>query len=132
MKLDHGFEIFVLDSSEILENIYKSVNDTDDYVVEPAERLDKCSLQNAIDVYIDNKLFCLAHIGLRKHKDALQLCQSLNATLPLPQNVKEHYRLIESFKRLEIDEKMDDFSTKIILDVRRLPRTGKVSLTFFL
>ena len=86
-----------------------------------------CSLKNAIEVNIDGKLFCLAHLGQNKHKDALQLCHSLNATLPLPTSIKEHNHFIESFKRLEINEKMNDFSTKIVLDVRRHTE-GKVSL----
>ena len=76
---------------------------------------------------IDGKLFCLAHFGQRKHKDALELCQSLNATLPLPTSITEHNHFIESFKRLRINEKMNDFSTKIVLDVRRLTK-GKASL----
>ena len=84
----------------------------------------------AIDVNIDGKLFCLAHMGQAKHKDALQLCQNLNASLPLPRNLKEHRQFIESFKRLGIEKKMKDVSTKIVLDVRRLPKKGKV--TFFL
>ena len=87
-----------------------------------------CSLKNAIDVNIDGKLFCLAHIGQAKHKDALQLCRSLNATLPLPKSNTEYHHFIGSFKRLEIDEKLNDFSTKIVLDVKRLSNKGRVTL----
>ena len=114
-----------------MEEIYKSVN------VKAPERSkvlyqpDVCSLKNAIDVNIDGKLFCLAHIGQRKHKDALQLCHSLNATLPLPKSFRENYHLIESFKRLGIDKKMKDFSTKIVLDVQRLSNKDRVILAFY-
>ena len=111
-----------------MDKIYKRVDQTDDIVVEPAERLKACSLENAIDVNIDGKLFCLAHIGRTKHKEALQSCQSLSATLPLPQSLKEHNHFIESFKRLGIHEKMKDFSTKVVLDVRRLSNKGKARL----
>ena len=110
-----------------MNKIYKSVNQTDNIHVKPAERPEVCSLKNAIDLHIDGKLFCLAHIGQTKHKDALQLCQTLNATLPLPRTLKENKNFVESFKRLGIDNKMKDFSTKIVLDVRRLPNKGRVS-----
>ena len=116
-----------------MKKVYESVNDTDSTVVEPAyrtelfQRPEVCSLKNAIEVNIDGKLLCLAHIGQRKHKDALHLCQSLNATLPLPTSVTDYKHFIGSFKRLGIDRKMDDFSTKIILDIRRLPNQGKLS-----
>ena len=116
-----------------MKEVYKRVNQTDSIVLKPAgpsqvlPRPKICSLKNAIEVKIDGKLFCLAHFGQRKHKDALELCQSLNATLPLPTSIKEHNHFIESFKRLEINEKMNDFSTKIVLDVRRHTK-GKVSL----
>ena len=122
-----------LDSNKIMEKIYKKANETDSIVVKPADqsqvlpRSKVCSLKNAIEVNINGKLFCLAHFGQRKHKDALQLCQSLNATLPLPTSITEHNHLTESFKRLGLNEKMNDFSTKIVLDVRRLTK-GKVSL----
>ena len=114
-----------------MNKIYKSVNQTDNIHVKPAERPEVCSLKNAIDLHIDGKLFCLAHIGQTKHKDALQLCQTLNATLPLPRTLKENKNFVESFKRLGIDNKMKDFSTKIVLDVRRLPNKGRVRLIFF-
>ena len=91
-------------------------------------RPEVCSLKNAIDLYIDGKLFCLAHIGQAKHKDAFQICENLNAILPLPKSFKENYHLIENFKRLGINKKMEDFSTKIVLDVRRLSNKGKVGL----
>ena len=84
-----------------------------------------CSLHNAIEVDIDGKLLCLAHFGKRKHKDALQLCQSLNAKLPLPTSIKEHNHFIASLKRLGINEKLNEFSTKIVLDIRRLTK-GKI------
>ena len=92
-----------------------------------AQRRKVCSLSNAINVNIDGKLVCLAHFGQRRHRDALQLCQSLNATLPLPKSIEENNHFVESFKRLGIDDKMNEFSTKIVLDVRRLAK-GKVSL----
>ena len=122
-----------LDSNKVIEKIYKKADETDSIVVKPANqsqllsRPKVCSLKNAIEVNSDGKLFCLAHFGQRKHKDALQLCQSLNATLPLPTSIKEHNHFVESFKRLGINEKMNDLSTKVILDIRRL-RKGKVSL----
>ena len=111
-----------------MERIYKSAYETDHIVVEPAKRSEVCSLETAIDVNIDGKLFCLAHIGQAKHKDALDLCQSMNATLPFPRSLKEHNHLIESFKRLEIVRIWNELSTKIILDIRRLSNKGKVSL----
>ena len=110
-----------------MSKIHKSANKTDHVVIKPAERSEVCSLRKAIGVNIDGKLFCLAHVGQAKHKDALQLCQSLDATLPLPKSITEHNHFIESFKRLGINEKMNDFSTKIVLDVQRLTK-GKVSL----
>ena len=115
-----------------MKKVYKQINETDHVVklVERPEvllRPDVCSLKNAIDASIDDKLFCLAHIGQKKHKDARQLCQSLNATLPLPTSITEHYHFIEIFKRLGINEKKNDFSTKIVLDVRRLDK-GRASL----
>ena len=116
-----------------MEKISKKANKTDRIVVKQADlsqvllRPKICSLKNAIEVNIDGKIFCLAHFGQRKHKDALQLCQSLNATLPLPTTITEHNHFTESFKRLGINKKMNDFSTKIVLDVRRLTE-GKVSL----
>ena len=124
----YKLKVYVLDSKKTVNKIYKSVNETDHVVVEPAKRSETCSLENAIDVNIDGKLYCLAYIGQTKHKDALHICQSLNATLPLPKNLKEYYHFIESFKRLGIEEKMNDFSTKIVLDVRRLSNKGRVSL----
>ena len=116
-----------------METIYKPITHID-HVFKPADRLkvmlrpEVCSLKNAIDLYIDGKLFCLAHIGQAKHKDAFQICENLNAILPLPKSFKENYHLIENFKRLGINKKMEDFSTKIVLDVRRLPNKGKVGL----
>ena len=109
------------------------MNETDHVVklvARPAVLLrpEVCSLQNAIDANIDGKLFCLAHIGQRKHKDARQLCQSLNATLPSPKSITEYSHFIESLKRLKVEEKMNDLSTKIVLDVYRLQNKGKVSL----
>ena len=116
-----------------MEKLYNIANQTNSIAVEPADLLQillrpkTCSLKNAIEVNVDGKLFCLAYFGQRKHKDALQLCQSLNATLPLPTSITEHNHFVESFKRLGINEKMNDFSTKVVLDIRRL-RKGKVSL----
>ena len=116
-----------------MEKLYNIANQTNSIAVEPADLLQillrpkTCSLKNAIEVNVDGKLFCLAYFGQRKHKDALQLCQSLNATLPLPTSITEHNHFVESFKRFEINEKMNDLSTKVILDIRRL-RKGKVSL----
>ena len=109
-----------------MNKVYKRVNQTDNIRVKPAERPEVCSLKNAIDVIIDGNLFCFAHIGQRKHKEALQSCQSLNAKLPLPKSFKEHKHFIESFKRLGIDRKMNDMSTKIVLDARRLSDKGRV------
>ena len=116
-----------------MEKLYNIANQTNSIAVEPADLLQillrpkTCSLKNAIEVNVDGKLFCLAYFGQRKHKDALQLCQSFNATLPLPTSIIEHNHFVESFKRLGINEKMNDLSTKVILDIRRL-RKGKVSL----
>ena len=116
-----------------MEKLYNKANQTNSIAVEPADLLQillrpkTCSLKNAIEVNVDGKLFCLAYFGQRKHKDALQLCQSLNATLPLPTSITEHNHFVESFKRLGINEKMNDFSTKVVLDIRRLGK-GKVSL----
>ena len=118
----------ILDPNIVLSKTRKSANETDHVVIKPAERSEVCSLKKAIDVNIDGKLFCLAHVGQAKHKNALQLCQSLNATLPLPKSIKEYYHFIESFKRLGIDTKMNGYSTKIVLNVRRLPNKGQVSL----
>ena len=95
--------------------------------VDVNQRREVCSLRNSIEVNIDGKLFCSAHIGQRKHKDARQSCQNLNATLPLPKSFEEQRHFIESFKRLGIDQKLNEFSTKIVLDVRRVKK-GKVSL----
>ena len=95
--------------------------------MKPASRSAACSLKNAINANIDGRLFCLAYIGQMKHRDALQSCQRLNASLPLPQNRKEHYQFTESFKRLGIDKKMADFSTKIVLDIRRSSQKGKLA-----
>ena len=114
-----------------MEKIYKKANETNPVAkpgVKPAERSENCSLENAINLNIDGRLFCLAHVGQMKHKDALQTCQRLNATLPLPRSLKEQNHFIESLKRLGIERKLDDLSTKIVLDVRRLPNKGKVSL----
>ena len=126
--MSHKF-IYVSATNKIMEEIYKSVNDTDPIVVKPTVLLRPgvCSLKNAINTNIDGKLFCLAHIGQRKHRDALQSCRKLNATLPLPKSITEYKHFIESFKRLGMDEKMNDFSTKIVLDIRRLPNQGKLS-----
>ena len=110
-----------------MKKVYKSVNETGHVHFNLAERKELCSLENAVEVNIDGKLFCIAYIGQRKHKDARQLCQSLNATLPLPKSFKEQHQLSESFKRLAMDKKMNDFSTKIVIDVRRSSK-GKVSL----
>ena len=110
-----------------MSKIYKSVNETDLVRVEPVERSEFCTLENAIDVNIDGKLFCLAHVGQTKHKDALQLCKILNSTLPLPRSLKEHFHFVESFKRLGIDKTIENFSTKIVLNVRRLSNKGRVS-----
>ena len=123
-----------LDSNKVIEKIYKKADETDSIVVKPANqsqllsRPKVCSLKNAIEVNSDGKLFCLAHLGQRKHKDALQLCQSLNATLPLPTSITEHNHFIESFRRLRIEKKLNDLSTKIVLDVHRLSHKGRVSL----
>ena len=123
-----------LDSNKIIKKIYKTANEIGSIVNKPADhsqvlpRPKVCSLQNAIEVNIDGKLFCLAHLGQRKHKDALQLCHSLNATLPLPTSIKEHNHFIESFRRLRIEKKLNDLSTKIVLDVHRLSHKGRVSL----
>ena len=120
-----------------MERISKKANETDHTIVKPAEssqvlpRPKTCSLKNAIDVNIDGKLFCLAYFGQRKHKDALQFCQSLNAKLPLPTSIKEHNHFIESFKRLGINEKMKDFPMKIVIDVRRQTK-GKSKLVIIL
>ena len=111
-----------------MNKLRKRANQTNEVYVKPAERPEVCSLESSIDVTIDGKLFCLAHICQSKHKDALRLCQSLNATLPLPKSIKEHKHLVESFKRLGLDKKMNDLSTKIVLDVRRLPNKGRFSL----
>ena len=119
-----------LDSSKIVNKLYKSINESHHVVVEPAKRSHLCSLENAINVNIDGKLFCLAHIGQTKHKNALQLCQDLNATLPLPKSIKEHKHLVESFKRLDTYEKLSDLSTKIVLHARRFQNKGKASSLF--
>ena len=113
-----------------MKEVYKRLTKTEPNVIEQAEvfhRPEVCSLKNAIDVNINGRFFCLANIGQRKHKDAHRSCQNLNSTLPLPKSIKENYHFIESFKRLGIEEKMNDFSTKIVLDVRRLQNTGKDS-----
>ena len=110
-----------------MNKVYKSNNETDNIVVKPAKRSNICTLEKAIDVNINGKLFCIAHIGQMKHKDALQSCQNLNATLPLPRNLKESNHFVETFKRLGINKTMEDFSTKIILDVRRLSNTGRAT-----
>ena len=113
----------------MVKKVYKSVNEAVNIHFNLVERTDFCSLKNAIEVNIGGKLFCLAHIGQTKHKDALQLCQNLNATLPLPKSFREQYQFTESFKRLGIDKRLNDLSTKIILDVRRLLGKGKVNLS---
>ena len=110
-----------------MKKIYNKNNEIGYVHFNLAERREVCSLKNSIEVNIDGKLFCMAHAGQRKHKDAGHLCQSLNATLPLPKSIKEHHHFIEGFKRLGIEKKMNDFSTKIILRVRRLSKKGKVS-----
>ena len=115
-----------------MKNIHKKDNRTDHAYVKSTERRKVCSLKNAIDLHIDGKLFCLAHIGQTKHKYALNMCQNVNATLPLPRSLKEYNHLTESFKRLGIDTKLKDFSTKIVLNARRLPNKGRVSLFYFL
>ena len=118
-----------LDSNKIMEKIYKTNIQTDS-IVNQSQALSRpktCSLKNAIEVNIDGKLFCQAHFGQRKHKDALKLCQSLNATLPLPTSITEQNHFVESFKRLGLNEKINDFSTKIVLNIRRQTK-GKVSL----
>ena len=111
-----------------MKKIYKKVNETGKVLVKTVERTEVCTLENAIDVNIDGKLFCLAHVGQSKHKDALHLCRSLNATLPLPTSITEHNHFIESFRRLRIEKKLNDLSTKIVLDVHRLSHKGRVSL----
>ena len=115
---------YISDSNVVINKIYKRTNETDHVLVKPVERSEVCTLKNAIDVNLDGKLFCLAHIGKTKHKDALNLCQKMNSTLPLPRNLKENYHYVDSFKRLGFDRKLEDFSTKIVLDVRRLPNKG--------
>ena len=93
-----------LDSNKVIEKIYKKADETDSIVVKPANqsqllsRPKVCSLKNAIEVNSDGKLFCLAHFGQRKHKDALELCEKLNAKLPLPTSITEHNHFTESFK----------------------------------
>ena len=114
-----------------MKELYKSINEKAQIVVEPTKRSEVCSLKNAIDANIDGKLFCLAHIGPSKHRNALELCQSLNATLPLPKSITEHKHFVQSFKRLGIEKKMFDFSTKIVLNVRRLSDKGSVSFLLF-
>ena len=109
-----------------MKKIYKRFNETGHVRFNPPERTKVCSLRNSIEVKIEGKLFCLAHIGQKKHKDALQSCQKLNATLPLPKSFKENHHFIESLERLGIDKKMNEFSTKIVLDVQRFSKKGKV------
>ena len=110
-----------------MKKVYKKVNETDSFYGKSAERTEVCSLKNAINVNVNGKLFCLAHVGQTKHKEAFQLCQSLNARLPLPKSIVEYYHFIESFKRLGIDKKMNDFSAKIVLNARRQLKKGEVS-----
>ena len=95
--------------------------------VKPIKRSEVCSLENAINATIDGKLICLAYIGQMKHEDALQSCKTLNATLPLPRNLNEHNHLTDTFKRLGIDKKIKDITTKIVLGIRRLSNKGRVS-----
>ena len=115
----------ILDPSEAVKS--SVMKETDHVPVKQASRPAICTLKNAINANIDGKLFCLAYVGQMKHREALKSCQDLNATLPLPRNRKEHFHFTESFKRLGIDKKIADFSTKIVLDVRRSSKKGKVS-----
>ena len=104
----------------------KSFNETSHVEDKPTNRSEVCSLKNAINAKIDGRLFCLAYIGQMKHQDALQSCKTLNATLPLPRNLNEHNHLTDTFKRLGIDEKIKDMSTKIVLGIRRFSNKGRV------
>ena len=113
--------ISILDSNNAKKTPYNIITETG---VQLADRPKTCSLKNAINAFIDGKLFCLAYIGKMKHKNAFKSCESLNAALPLPLNLKEHNHFIETFKRLEIDRKMDHLSTKIVLDIRRVSQKG--------
>ena len=120
-----------------MEKLYNIANQTNSIAVEPADLLQillrpkTCSLKNAIEVNVDGKLFCMAYFGQRKHKDALELCEKLNAKLPLPTSITEHNHFTESFKRLGINEKMKDFPMKIVIDVRRQTK-GKSKLVIIL
>ena len=89
-------------------------------------RIEKCSLENAINATIDGRLFCLSRIGVMKHEAAYKTCKDLNATLPLPKNLVENNDFTSALSRLGIDETSIDLETNIILDLRRKPDEGKV------
>ena len=91
-----------------------------------ANRLEKCSLENAINATIDGRLFCLSRIGVMKHEAAFKTCKDLNATLPLPRNLVENNDFTSALSRLGIDEISIDLETNIILDLRRKPDKGTV------
>ena len=110
-----------------MDKSVKNVVETSHVEVKPIKRSEVCSLKNAISATIDGNLVCLAHIGKMKHQDALQACKKFNATLPLPRNLNEQNHLTDTFKRLGIDKKIEDISTKIVLGIRRLSNKGRVS-----
>ena len=89
-------------------------------------RLEKCSLENAINATIDGKLFCLSRIGIMKHEAAFQTCKDLNATLPLPKSFVEQNDFTSALIGLGINEISIDLETNIVLDLRRRPGEGRV------
>ena len=60
-----------------------------------------CSLPNAVTGKIGGNFFCLSHFGIKEYKNAPQICNNLNSSLPIPRSFIELHDLIETLKRVD-------------------------------
>ena len=89
-----------------------------------------CSLPNAVVGKIGGKFFCLSHFGMKEYKNAPQICNDLNSSLPIPRGFIELNDLIKTLKRVEFYSKNETYPN-VVLGIKFSPKLFKGNIEQF-
>ena len=91
-----------------------------------------CSLPNAVTGKIGGNFFCLSHFGMKEYKNAPQICNNLNSSLPIPRSFVELHDLMESLKRVDFYSNNETYPN-VVLGVKFSPKLfkGNIEQVFF-
>ena len=83
-----------------------------------------CSLPNAVTGKIGGNFFCLSHFGMKEYKNAPQICNNSNSSLPIPRSFIELHDLIETLKRVDFYPNNQTYPN-VVLGVKFSPKLFK-------